>query len=155
MAKAASDADSESVGLYLSPLVPRRPSSDVRQIATPFKPHKTIQTTQELLFLTSVYRQQGYIDEALKVLDSASLGVDSAVAKGDWSVVRVKLELLECRKRWQESWEFCRIILEKARPKPLDQSNGTAGTPLPEAYGDDWRIWVALIDASQAIGTDE
>lgn len=100
----------------------------------------------------AVYKHQGYVKEALAILDSTNLGILSTVGKSNWSLVREKLDLLEAAGMWQEEWDYCRTLLENARPQT------DADTTKPHHYalasqGDDWRLWTGLIFSSKKIGT--
>jgi N-terminal acetyltransferase B complex non-catalytic subunit len=101
-----------------------------------------------------VYRQQGFRAEALEILGSKNLGIRSTVAKGDWSFVRQKLDLLEEQGLWEREWEFCKILLDEAFPGDggikVDENPTT-----PDAKGDDWRVWQGFLTASRNIDTEE
>lgn len=87
----------------------------------------------------------------MRILDSPNLGISSSVAKGDWSFVCQKLEILEEQKRWHDVWAFCKTLLVDASPtlKHDDKSSSEANT------GDDWRIWKAFIHAATEINKPE
>ena len=108
--------------------------------------------------MISIFRAQqdgGVVDGALEYLSGEKLGLDSEVAKGDWGFVRDKIDLLEQRERWEESWNFCRAILVKARPlSPADGDQYTS-LPISGAHGDDWRVWDGMINACKVLNTTE
>jgi hypothetical protein len=104
--------------------------------------------------LLSVYRQQGYKEEALEILDSDNLGIRSTVAKGDWSFVRQKLELLEEQGLWKSEWDFCKMLLDKASPEDSGDKIGENPT-APNAMGDDWKVWQGFLTAARMINTEE
>jgi len=115
-------------------------------------PPRAIQTLEELLLLLAIYKHQGYVREALAILDSPSLGILSTVGKSNWSLVREKLDLLEEAGMWQEEWEYCRTLLQNAHPR----NNKDNTEPNPDALasqGDDWRLWTGLVVSSQKIAT--
>ena len=105
--------------------------------------------------MISVYTREGHVEEALRILDSPELGCDSAVAKSDWALVRAKVTLLEHQRRYLDVWDYCRGILAGAQLKLLTEGKRTDGIPSSGVYGDDWRIWEALIDAAERIDTKE
>ena len=90
--------------------------------------------------------------EALTILDSPSLGILSTVGKSNWSLVREKLDLLEQAAMWQEEWDYCRMLLENARPRDTeDTTELKTGTLISQ--GDDWRLWTGIITSSQKLAT--
>lgn len=107
---------------------------------------------EELLLLLAIYKHQDYIKEALAILDSTNLGILSTVGKGNWSLVREKLDLLEAAGMWQEEWDYCRTLLENARPQTNADTTELHHDALA-SQGDDWRLWTGLIVSSQKIGT--
>lgn len=112
---------------------------------------RAIQTLEELLLLSAIYKHQGFVREALAILDSPNLGILSTVGKSNWSLVREKLDLLEEAGMWQEEWDCCRTMLERANPNNRDTAE-----PQRDALaslGDDWRLWTGLIISSQKIAT--
>lgn len=115
-------------------------------------PPRAIQTLEELLLLLAIYKHQGYVREALAVLDSSNLGILSTVGKSNWSLVREKLDLLEEAGMWQEEWDYCRTLLENAQPR--NKKDGTEhNLDALASQGDDWRLWTGLIVSSQEIAT--
>ncbi|KAI9765827.1 MAG: hypothetical protein M1840_007109 [Geoglossum simile] len=117
-------------------------------------PGRAIQTPHELHLLLSIYRQQGHKVEALAILDSNNLGVLSTAAKGDWSFVRQKLDLLEELEIWEREWDFCKILLDRA--SSTSSSDGIGENPTaPDTKGDDWRVWQGLLAAARKINSEE
>ena len=116
---------------------------------------RSVQTPQELQLLLSIYRRQGYSEEALRILDSPNLGISSNAAKGDWNFVRIKLDLLAERAQWQHLWDFSTSLLDKARQPPQELDNGWDGPKMVDFHGDDWRVWQCLIQACTRINTAE
>jgi N-terminal acetyltransferase B complex non-catalytic subunit len=106
-------------------------------------------------FLIEIYKHQNQRDEILKLLNSRELGCDSAIVKGDWAIVRAKLAILEEQRRYEEIHRLCSTVLQRARPKLPDVAEEPSEVPSSNAYGDDWRIWEALIDVTERIDTDE
>lgn len=101
-----------------------------------------------------VYRAQGKYDEALAVLDSPYLGITSLVGNYSWELVRVKINIYEMCNRWEELWQFCQELLMDALPNNL---RDCSRIPFHKygAFGDDWKVWVGLVDSSIKIGTPE
>jgi hypothetical protein len=106
-----------------------------------------------LHLLLLVYRQQGNKAEALEILDSNKLGIRSTIAKGDWSFVRQKLELLEDQGFWESEWDFCKMLLDEASKDSGDKidDNPTASG----VTGDDWRVWQGFLTAARMINAEE
>lgn len=104
--------------------------------------------------MLSIYREYGQLSEALAILDSQNLGITSSIAKGDWSLIRTKLDILEDDGEWQVEWEYSKSILETAFEGTGDALNGDAADDQG-ANGDDWRVWQGFINASGKLGTNE
>ncbi|KAI9851121.1 MAG: hypothetical protein M1838_004456 [Thelocarpon superellum] len=111
------------------------------------RPGRSIQTPQELHLLLLIYRRHGYVAEAMQILQSAHIGTHSSVAKGDWSFVRIHLDLLEEAGRWSDLWHACLALLRKAQEDPPTPDDVTHEPPSSPAYGDDWRVWKGLVVA--------
>lgn len=94
------------------------------------------------------------MEGALRILDSPNLGIHSTIAKGDWSFVRQKLDILEERKLWQDVWDFCKESLQASHASPTSDVD-TIGSPSQVKDADDWRIWEALIRANREINRPE
>ena len=117
-------------------------------------PGRSVQTPRELQILLAIFRKQGNNSEALKILESENLGISSRVAKGDWSLVRKKLEILEEEQLWQDEWTFCKKMLEDALPEQTDEVDGLA-SQIVNAQGDDWRVWQGLVRSSRQLNIEE
>ncbi|KAI9789744.1 MAG: hypothetical protein M1816_005783 [Peltula sp. TS41687] len=112
-------------------------------------PGRSISTPEELQLLVTIFRRANEASEALRILDSQNLGISSSVAKGDWSFVRHKLEILEEQKRWHDVWTFCKDLLVGAS-STLDDKTSSEAT-----NGDDWTIWKAFIGANTQLNKSE
>ncbi|KAI9826528.1 MAG: hypothetical protein M1826_006629 [Phylliscum demangeonii] len=110
-------------------------------------PSRAIQTPQELHLLVSIYLRQDNKDGVLNLLGSSNLGVSSLIARGDWSFVRQKLNLLEEQQRWQDVWDFCYGFIDETSPLPAE-STESSRLLSPAKKIDDWRIWQAFVAAS-------
>ncbi|KAI9848708.1 MAG: hypothetical protein M1837_006795 [Sclerophora amabilis] len=117
-------------------------------------PGRSIQTPQELSLLIEIYCRQSYHAEALAILNSPNLGIKSAVAKGDWSFVLVKLDIMETLELWTEQWDYCKELLDAASVD-IGRDANQEDVLQPHEQGDDWRVWMALISASRRINTAE
>lgn len=99
-----------------------------------------------------IYRQHGHVKEALEALNSPNLGTSSRIGKGNWVLVREKLDLLEEAEMWQEEWDYCRTLLDGAHSQNQTATNG-ADAEILTSQGDDWRLWTGLLTASQNLDT--
>lgn len=87
--------------------------------------------------------------EALAVLDSKNLGLESAIAKGDYlGLLRRKLGLLREVEKWDSLWEFCGELLRKAREPESGKKEEKSGLPK---IGDDWALWDNYLDATDKL----
>ncbi|KAH8145602.1 uncharacterized protein LAJ45_10403 [Morchella importuna] len=114
--------------------------------------------------------------EALELLSSSNLGVDSKIGSGDWwGLVRRQLDLLEESGNWMEVWKACEDLLHgvevKAKESAAAKTNGEAdasevakkndGARIPEAEGetkgrgDDWRVWEGFVKAAGELYNQE
>ncbi|KAI9757114.1 MAG: hypothetical protein M4579_003592 [Chaenotheca gracillima] len=111
-------------------------------------PGRSIQTPQELHLLLLVYLDKEKETEALKILSSANIGIGSPIAKGDWDFVRIKLDILQTLEKWDETWNFCKTLLEASSASPAKEPK--EDEPRPKTVpGDDWNVWMSLISASR------
>lgn len=97
-----------------------------------------------------MYRSQKRYEEALKVLDDPLTGITSQLGNNSWELVRQKIELFELCGRWQEEWEFCAELLIDAHPESLQETTRTSRHPFGK-FGDDWKVWVGLLSASDML----
>ena len=125
-------------------------------------PARAIQTSQEVNLLLELlpYVSPGDANkEALEVLNSKNLGVDSKIGAGDWwGLARKRLDLLEASKDWRTLFETCMALL----PKPVTavEANGNGdgakketakdakSEAAPQGRGDDWRVWDGFVLAA-------
>ncbi|KAF8416699.1 N-acetyltransferase B complex non catalytic subunit-domain-containing protein [Tirmania nivea] len=113
-------------------------------------PTRAIQNAQEVHLLLSIIAcaspQQSPRDralEALSILNSKNLGLESAISKGDYlGLLRKKLSLLNEVGKWHVLWEFCGGLLQKAR-----EPEEFAKSELP-MIGDDWALWENYLNAT-------
>jgi len=132
-------------------------------------PPRAIQTSQEINLLLELlpYVSPGdAAKEALEVLNSANLGVDSMVGSGDWwGLARKRLDLLESTKNWRALFETCISLLPKANTVTEANGNGEEvktdkekRDPKPDAIqqgrGDDWRVWDGFVMAAGKLYDD-
>lgn len=110
-----------------------RQSEDPKKLAL-----RAIHTSQELLLLLRITKEYGKSEQLLEYLADARLGPDSAIAKGEWELWRIRLKLLEENKQWQELFEISRSLLQRARRK--DESG-----KIVEPGMSDWIVWEAFI----------
>ncbi|KAF8539658.1 N-acetyltransferase B complex non catalytic subunit-domain-containing protein [Trichophaea hybrida] len=135
---------------------------------TTVTPARAIQTSQEvslLLELLSYVSPGDANKEALDVLNSKNLGVDSTIGGGDWwGLARKRLDLLESAGDWRSLFETCKTLLPK--PQNAAETNGNGETmkddekksdEKPEAVqgrGDDWRVWDGFVLAAGKLYDD-
>lgn len=111
-------------------------------------PARAIQTVQEVHLLVAIVRDYGTdkiaaAKEALNILESKNLGVDSEIGKGDWwGLVRLRLDVLEDLSEWTKEREVCKELL----------AGSVEGVKEGEktGKGDDWRVWEGLLKATEA-----
>ncbi|KAJ5032454.1 uncharacterized protein L3040_009058 [Drepanopeziza brunnea f. sp. 'multigermtubi'] len=101
-------------------------------------PLRAIQTPQELLLLQRITQTCGKIEQRLEYLQDPLLGPESVVAKGEWELWRLKLELLEKAQEWKELFEVTGSLLKRSRTK------NEAGN-YSEARLGDWVVWEAYV----------
>lgn len=109
---------------------------------------RSIQTPQELLLLHRVTQAFGKSEQRLEYLRDPLLGPESAVAKGEWELWRMKLALLEESKEWNELFETTGSLLKRAR------TTGQA-SQYAEARLSDWIVWDAYIRSATHLGAYE
>lgn len=144
-------------------------------------PARAIQTSQEVNLLLELlpYVAPGDADkEALEILNSKNLGVDSKIGEGDWwGFARRRLDLLERTKDWRTLFETCKSLLPKPPPPPPPpaeanggeaeaskekngggghgKGQGKAGRPDGvQGRGDDWRVWEGFVLAAGKLYDD-
>ncbi|CZS94560.1 uncharacterized protein RAG0_04512 [Rhynchosporium agropyri] len=101
-------------------------------------PIRSIQSPQELLLLHRVTKAYGKVEHSLEYLQDPLLGPDSAAAKGEWELWRMKLDSLQKAKEWDTVFETTESLLLRART--LNESSQYA-----EARLSDWIVWTAFI----------
>ncbi|KAI9724374.1 MAG: hypothetical protein M1812_000442 [Candelaria pacifica] len=142
----SSEADRKLFGTLSYKLIMKAASDVPDDTGNLLSPGRAIQTPQELSLLLSIYQEEGYVKEALGVLDSRKLGIWSSVAKGDWGLVRLRLDLLKQLDEWPEAWTLCGSLLNAACPAGEGHD---WGFPRLDSHtkGDDWKVWQCFIDA--------
>ena len=121
-----------------------------------------------MLELLAYVSPQAANKEALELLDSGNLGVDSKIGAGDWwGLARKRLEVLQETKDWKALWEVCRELVKDKKKKEDEaalaengeKTNGEGNAiaekdgaaPADEAAtkgrGDDWLIWECFVKA--------
>ncbi|CUS10720.1 unnamed protein product [Tuber aestivum] len=151
-------------------------SRDDTPLDTTVVPPRAIQTSQEvtlMLELLAYVAPPTANKEALELLDSKNLGVDSKIGGGDWwGLARKRLEVLEESKDWKMLWEVCKELVKDKKKKEDEAAltenggggngEGTNGEGDPAAKkdgaspddevatkgrGDDWLIWERFVKA--------
>lgn len=91
-------------------------------------PHRAIQTSQEVGLYLEVLPYVApdsatATKEALELLGSSNLGVDSKIGSGDWwGLVRRQLDLLEESGNWMEVWKACEGLLHGVEVKAKESA---------------------------------
>jgi hypothetical protein len=118
---------------------------------------RSIQTPEELHLLLAICRQQGAHEIALSYLNSATLGVDSQVAKGEWSFVLQKLETLKSLRAWRQLREYCSALLTYTPPSGESKSDSDRkpSNTDPSVFCDDWAVWRSLLASAQNADENE
>lgn len=122
-------------------------------------PPRAIHTSQEvnlLLELLPYVSPDDASKEALEVLNSKNLGVDSAIGSGDWwGLARKRLDLFESTKNWRALFEACNDLLPKSMAAVTSNGDAEKGeekkddkSESAQGRGDDWRVWDGFVTAS-------
>ena len=98
-------------------------------------------TPQELLLMQRIIKEYGTREYRLQYLKTSTIGPDSIVAKGDWQLWRLTLELLTLEENWESLFETTGKLLKRARTK--DESG-----ELTESRFCDWSVWESYIRAA-------
>lgn len=121
-------------------------------------PARAIQTEQEVNLLLELLPHVAPADpvkEALAVLNSTNLGVDSKIGSGDWwGLARKRVDLLDESKDWQTLYDNCSALLAGVHvPQDGEENGGAAGEG--KGRGDDWRVWDGFVEAAAELGNNE
>ncbi|KAH7364272.1 N-acetyltransferase B complex non catalytic subunit-domain-containing protein [Rhexocercosporidium sp. MPI-PUGE-AT-0058] len=111
-------------------------------------PIRSIQFPQELLLLHRITKAYGKAEQTLDYIQDPLLGPESAVAKGEWELWRMKLDLLQKSQNWKVILETTASLLKRARTK--DGSSQYA-----EARLSDWIVWDAYIRSASELKNPE
>ncbi|RPA91322.1 hypothetical protein L873DRAFT_1794936 [Choiromyces venosus 120613-1] len=146
-------------------------SRDDTPLDTTVVPPRAMQTSQEvnlLLELLAYVSPDAASKEALELLDSKNLGVDSKIGAGDWwGLARKRLEVLEGSKDWKALWEVCRELVKDEKKKEdeaavtengeekktngeenaVAKKDGADDEVATKGRGDDWLIWKCFVKA--------
>ncbi|EED15274.1 cytoskeleton organisation protein (Dec1), putative [Talaromyces stipitatus ATCC 10500] len=104
-------------------------------------PPRAIQTAEELILLIKIFQSQGRDDEALKILNSDNLGLNSRLVQNDWSFIREKLLALERAEKWMDGLGYAKELLT------MPDEDESAKKLLQER--DDWGVWSLLLDSTK------
>lgn len=88
-----------------------------------------------------IIQAYGTREDRLKYLQISTLGPDSIVAKGDWQLWRLTLELLTLEENWELLFETTSKLLKRARTK-------NESGELAESRFCDWFVWESYIRAA-------
>lgn len=142
-------------------------------------PPRAIQTSQEVNLFLEVLPYVApdtatATKEALELLSSPNLGVDSKIGSGDWwGLARRRLDLLEESGDWNQVWKECEELLhgvetkakeerengtpEKKEETVVAETDGTAAAEGEETKGrgDDWRVWEGFVKSAGELYNQE
>lgn len=118
------------------------------------KPARAINTLEDLLLLTRIYRSQGRYPEAIAIIRNSRMGMESPIGRNSWELIRQLIELLELNNQWDVLWKLCQHLLIDARDDSTGRQLQPANYPFGK-LGDDWKVWKAFVTASCNIGTQE
>ncbi|KAL2064750.1 hypothetical protein VTL71DRAFT_3888 [Oculimacula yallundae] len=111
-------------------------------------PIRSLQSPQELLLLHRITKTYGKAEHSLEYLQDPLLGPESAVAKGEWELWRMKLESLQKAQEWKVLFETTGSLLKRAR-------TADASSQYAEARLSDWIVWVAYIRSASELNDAE
>ncbi|KAH6709317.1 N-acetyltransferase B complex non catalytic subunit-domain-containing protein [Leptodontidium sp. MPI-SDFR-AT-0119] len=111
-------------------------------------PIRSIQSPQELLLLHRITKVYGKAEHNLEYIQDPLLGPESTVAKGEWELWRMKLDLLQKSQDWKAVFETTAPLLKRART--TDESSQYA-----EARLSDWIVWDAYIRSATELNNPE
>ncbi|KAI5783552.1 N-acetyltransferase B complex non catalytic subunit-domain-containing protein [Geopyxis carbonaria] len=127
---------------------------DETPVDTTVIPPRAIQTSQEVNLLLELLPYVAPGDakkEALEVLNSKNLGVDSTVGSGDWwGLARKRLDLLEETKDWKCLFDSCKSLLPTHTDTEVVKTEDTTTKEDKDTSGrgDDWRVWKGFVQAA-------
>jgi N-terminal acetyltransferase B complex non-catalytic subunit len=98
--------------------------------------------------LQLITEKYGTAEKQLEYLQDPFLGPESAVAKGDWSLWRSRLQLMARSRQWQELYQLTGNLLKRARTK-------NASGEITEPQYSDWIVWDAYMRAAREISSNE
>jgi N-terminal acetyltransferase B complex non-catalytic subunit len=98
--------------------------------------------------LHRVTESYGKPGQVLEFLQDSHLGPESAVAKGEWELWRLKLKLMAEAHQWQDIFETTGALLKRARTR--DQLGH-----LSESRLSDWIVWDAYISSALHLESHE
>ena len=127
-------------------------ASEVQDGPAGVKPARAISTLDDLLLLIRVYLVQGRFSDAAVIARDSRSGLESPVGRNSWELIRQLMDLLELSNQWTELWQLCQQLLVDARDNSLDGRFHLIHFTFGR-LGDDWRVWQALITASNSLGT--
>ena len=74
--------------------------------------------------------------------------MDGSVIKNEWSVICKRLRILERVGRYDQLWDECLLLLQKAFPVLVTESDSNAMQIVREPRGDDWLVWSSFTNAA-------
>ena len=152
ISKAAADVSAETV---IATHFPNFQTSMLKLKVQPASSNvRALKSLSDISLLLKIYRSQGRYAEALNILDDPLTGIASPLSNNSWELVRQKIELYEMCQQWSEEWRFCSELLEDAHPDSLQNVSRSSYHQFGKV-GDDWKVWVGLLSATDNINTSE
>jgi N-terminal acetyltransferase B complex non-catalytic subunit len=111
-------------------------------------PTRSIHMPQELHLLQIITAKYGTLEKQLEYLQDPFLGPESVMAKGDWSLLRDKLQLMAQARQWQDLFEVTGRLLKRARTKD-------ASGQISESRYSDWLVWDIYLKSAHEISLNE
>ena len=118
------------------------------------KSARAINNVEDLLLLVRIYRSQGRYPDAIAIIRNSRFGMESPIGRNSWELIRQLIELLELNHQWDISWKLCQHLLIDAREDYTGRQLHPSRYPFGK-FGDDWKVWQALVTATSNIGTQE
>ncbi|KAJ6171992.1 N-acetyltransferase B complex non-catalytic subunit [Penicillium chermesinum] len=142
----SSEADCKLFGTLAYRMIVKAAEEVPKDPAQIFSHPRGIQTSEEMMLLLQILKSQGRFAESVKLLNSETVGINSAIINNDKEFTRLKSLNLGAGKLWEESLSFVKSFYtmsddEKKQKELLEY--------------DDWVIWNLLIESARHIGTPE
>ena len=115
---------------------------------------RALQNAGELQLLVQVFLSQGRYKEALAILNNPHTGISSPIGMSSWELIRERIKLYGLCNLWEEQWQNCYDLLMGASPSGNFDSQEVTHLGVGK-FGDDYTVWLELIQAHLRIRTVE